>query len=183
MSKIKNLIDSYSTFISIPWREDASANQRTIFCIYDPSDELRLRAKIDEFRIATQNSDHRWICFDLSNTFAHWLCRQRYAKSYFQKPHLLVQLIHKYFDYVIEELERFLVEKNADSNCVVALIGVGTLFEFISVSGLADKLAPIVSGRLLVFFPGSYENSNYRLLDAYDGWNYLAVPITGNEKY
>jgi hypothetical protein len=32
-----------------------------------------------------------------------------------------------------------------------------------------------------VFFPGVYENNNYRLLDARDGWNYLAVPITMQE--
>ena len=35
-----------------------------------------------------------------------------------------------------------------------------------------------VRGRIAVFFPGEYEDSNYRLLDARDGWNYLAVPIT-----
>jgi len=36
-----------------------------------------------------------------------------------------------------------------------------------------------VEGRLLVFFPGEYhpENHTYRLLDARDGWNYLAVPL------
>jgi hypothetical protein len=31
---------------------------------------------------------------------------------------------------------------------------------------------------LLVLFPGTYENNNYRLLDGYDGWNYLATSIT-----
>jgi hypothetical protein len=35
-----------------------------------------------------------------------------------------------------------------------------------------------IRGRLVVFFPGEYEDNNYRLLDARDGWNYLAVPIT-----
>ena len=35
-----------------------------------------------------------------------------------------------------------------------------------------------IRGRLLVFFPGQYEHNNYRLLDARDGWNYLAIPIT-----
>jgi hypothetical protein len=36
-----------------------------------------------------------------------------------------------------------------------------------------------IRGRLLVFFPGEYEDNNYRLMDApRDGWNYLAVPIT-----
>jgi hypothetical protein len=34
---------------------------------------------------------------------------------------------------------------------------------------------------LLVFFPGQFDNNNYRLLDARDGWNYLAVPITADQ--
>lgn len=29
----------------------------------------------------------------------------------------------------------------------------------------------------------SYENNNYRLLDGYDGWNYLAVPITADKEF
>ena len=38
-----------------------------------------------------------------------------------------------------------------------------------------------VRGRMVVFFPGEYVDNNYRLLDARDGWNYLAVPITLQE--
>jgi hypothetical protein len=33
-------------------------------------------------------------------------------------------------------------------------------------------------GRLLIFFPGEFEQNHYRLLDARDGWDYLARPIT-----
>ena len=51
------------------------------------------------------------------------------------------------------------------------------------VKEVVDKLAPMVTGRLLVFFPGSYEDNNYRLLDGYDGWNYLAVPITADKEF
>ena len=35
-----------------------------------------------------------------------------------------------------------------------------------------------IRGRLALFFPGDVDNNNYRLLDARDGWNYLAIPIT-----
>ena len=66
---------------------------------------------------------------------------------------------------------------------VVAVKGVGSLFGFVKVKEVVDKLAPLVSGRLLVFFPGSFENNNYRLLDGYDGWNYLAVPITADKEF
>jgi len=68
-------------------------------------------------------------------------------------------------------------------DCVVALQGVGSLFGFLKVKEVVDKLAPKVKGRLLVFFPGSYEDNNYRLLDGYDGWNYLAVPITADKEF
>ena len=63
----------------------------------------------------------------------------------------------------------------------MTLSGVGSLFGFLKIKDVVDTLAPLVEGRLLVLFPGSYENNNYRLLDGYDGWNYLAVPITADK--
>jgi hypothetical protein len=62
----------------------------------------------------------------------------------------------------------------------VAVSGVGALFGFTRVSQVLKLVEPSIRGRLVVFFPGQYEENNYRLLDARDGWNYLAVPITLN---
>ena len=56
-----------------------------------------------------------------------------------------------------------------------------SLFGFIRVSEFMKEIERDIRGRVGVFFPGEYENSNYRLLDARDGWNYLAVPITVQE--
>ena len=64
---------------------------------------------------------------------------------------------------------------------VVAITGVASLFGFARISQVLPLVDSHVRGRLLVFFPGVYENDNYRLLDARDGWNYLAVPITAHE--
>jgi len=183
VSRIKRLINSYSNFIAIPWRDDAAAAQRVIFCVYNENDELRLRAKIDEFEIATKRVGHDWLVFDLTDTFADWLSGQRYAKSYFEKPHLLTTLLPKYEEFITRQFESYLAEKNAGPNSVVALKGVGSLFGFVKVKDVVDKLAPLVPGRLLLFFPGNYENNNYRLLDGYDGWNYLAVPITADKEF
>lgn len=183
MNRIKRLSQSYGQYIAIPWRDDAAAAQRVIFCIYHETEELRLRAKIDEFEIATQAANHDWALFDLTDSFAHWLAAQRYAKSYFQKPHLLSTLLPKYLDYIEAEFDAFLQNQNIDENFVVALQGVGTLFGFLKVKEVVDKLAPRVKGRLLVFFPGSHEGNNYRLLDGYDGWNYLAIPITADKAF
>ena len=127
MSKIKRLIQSYSNYVAIPWRTDAAAAQRVIFCVYSETEELRLRAKIDEFEIATKQSGHEWAVFDLTDTFAEWLAGQRYAKSYFQKPNLLSPLLPKYLTSITDTFETFLNEKNAGENSVVALKGVGSL--------------------------------------------------------
>lgn len=182
MSRVKRLIQSYSKYIAVPWRSDAAAAQRVIFCVYNETEELRLRAKVDEFEIATRAAGHEWALFDLTDSFPAWLASQRYAKSYFQKPNLLSPLLPKYLSYIQTEFAAFLEAKSVDENFVVALQGVGSLFGFLKVKEVVDKLAPEVKGRLLVFFPGSYEDNNYRLLDGYDGWNYLAVPITADKE-
>ena len=183
MSKIKRLTQSYSKYIAVPWRDDAAAAQRVIFCVYNETEELRLRAKVDEFEIATRAAGHDWALFDLTDTFPHWLASQRYAKSYFEKPNLLLTLLPKYLTYIETEFAAFLQTKGANEGFVVALKGVGSLFGFLKVKEVVDKLAPMAKGRLLVFFPGSYEDNNYRLLDGYDGWNYLAVPITADKEF
>ena len=183
MSKIKQLIQSYNKYISVPWRDDAAAAQRVIFCVYNETEERWLRAKVDEFELVTRQAGHEWAIFDLTDTFSVWLTSQRYAKSYFQKPHLLSTLLPKYLLFIAEEFKNFLHNNAAGENSVVAIQGAGALFGFLKVKDVVDQLAPMVHGRLLVFFPGSYENNNYRLLDGYDGWNYLAVPITADKQY
>lgn len=183
MNRVKRLIQSYSKYISVPWRDDVAAAQRVIFCVYNESEERRLRAKVDEFEIVTRQAGHEWAMFDLTDTFAIWLTLQRYAKSYFQKPPLLSTLLPKYLVFIANEFETFLQKNESGSNSVVAITGVGSLFGFLKVKEVVDKLAPMIKGRLLFFFPGSYENNNYRLLDGYDGWNYLAVPITADKEY
>ncbi len=62
---------------------------------------------------------------------------------------------------------------------LLALAGVGALFGLLRISELLPIVENHIRGRLLVFFPGVYVQGNYRLLDARDGWNYMATPITG----
>lgn len=182
MSKVKRLIQSYSTYISVPWRDDAAAAQRVIFCVYDETDERRLRAKVGEFELATRQAGHEWAMFDLTDTFAQWLTSQRYVESYFKQPHLLPTLLPKYLEFITDAFKKFLHDTNIGPDYVVAVQGVGSLFGLLKVKEVVEKLAPMVQGRLLILFPGSYENNNYRLLDGYDGWNYLAVPITADKE-
>ncbi len=181
MSRTKRLVQSYAKYIAIPWRGDAAAAQRVIFCVYPETEELRIRARIDEFDISTRDAGHDWALFDLTDTFPAWLAGQRYAMNYYKQPHLLATILPKYLQHLETTFEAFLQAREVTEKHVVALKGVGSLFGFLKVKEVVDKLAPQVKGRLLVFFPGSYEDNNYRLLDGYDGWNYLAVPITADQ--
>ena len=73
--------------------------------------------------------------------------------------------------------------RTSDPDGVVGLLGAGTLFglgDAVKVSALLNAVNDAIAGRLLVFFPGEHEGNSYRLLDARDGWNYLAIPITAN---
>lgn len=182
MSRIKQLAESYAKHIAVPWRTDAAAAQRVIFCIFKEDDELKLRAGIGEFELATSRAKHQWALYDLTDTFAGWLSAQKYKASYFQKPDLLSTLLPKYLDFIVKEFGEFLDRNEVKENTVVAVTGAGSLFGLLKVKDIVDRFAGMVPGRLVVFFPGSYENNNYRLLDGYDGWNYLAVPLTADRE-
>jgi hypothetical protein len=82
---------------------------------------------------------------------------------------------------VVRQVTDVLASPKADENTVVSIYGVASLFGFMKISELVAKVEPGIRGRLLVFFPGEHENNIYRFLDAREGWNYLAVPITADE--
>ena len=107
---------------------------------------------------------------------------QKYAESYYKKPADLRILLPRYLDYIQLQFKAFLAEKKASATSVVAVQGVGTLFGLLKVKEVVDVLAPLIAGRVVFFFPGTFEKNNYRLLDGYDGWNYLAVPITADKQ-
>jgi hypothetical protein len=183
MSRIKDLIRSYQAFIRIPWPVGVAASQRVIFCVYHESDELRLRHSVAEFEVATRQAHHEWLLFDLTDTFPAWFTSQKYARHYFDKPELLASIIGTYKDFIRHEFTRIAESVLDNPNAVIAVLGAGSLYGLIKVKEVTEYLEGLVQGRLLIFFPGSCENNNYRLLDGYDGWNYHAIPITADQKY
>jgi hypothetical protein len=71
-----------------------------------------------------------------------------------------------------------LTADDVDDQTVVGVYGLASLFGFARVSEVMARIEKSIRGRLVVLFPGEYDNNNYRLLDARDGWNYHAIPIT-----
>ena len=129
--------------------------------------------------MATQRSGHPWFRVDLTDAFATWMANRDYRERFFQKPSRLgMALRDDFVPYVAARIRSILSSEPADENSVVAVTGVASLFGFAHLSEVLSQVSADIRGRLLIFFPGEYADSNYRLLDARDGWNYLAVPIT-----
>jgi len=102
-----------------------------------------------------------------------------YKEAYFDEPaDLPLKLDNEFVRYTAAELRDTITATDADENTVVAVYGVASLYGFTKVSLVLKEVVNDVKGRLLLFFPGQAEDNNYRLLDARDGWNYLAIPIT-----
>lgn len=181
MSRVDRLVKRYERFVSLPWDQTLAGPQRVWFVIYNKTDERRIRARIEEFELATKGAGHQWQLIDLTESFPHWMANQEYRESYFHSPEDLEILLPDFRNKVIGDLGAVLSAEETTANSVVAVMGIASLFGFVKVSDVINAVAKKVRGRLLVFFPGEYENNNYRLLDARDGWNYLSVPITANE--
>lgn len=185
-TKISKILAAYRKHLEVPWQAGLAAIQRVIFVVYDKTDELRLRVSVDEFALVTQHAQKHWLLLDVTNAFPEWMASQEYREAYFEDPSDLA-------GYHTGELSQFTADisaqlkakiaSEAKSDTVVALLGVGALFGVARVSTVVEEIKEVVSGRLLVFFPGEYhsENHTYRLLDARDGWNYLAVPLLAQD--
>ena len=180
MSYVDDLIDSYRRFVALPWPRTVAPPQRVWIATYPPKYERRVRLNLQEFRNATIQSGHPWECIDITSSFERWLAGHEYAEAYFEEPELLETALPAFFDQLVEEVRGQLKTHN-DPIGVVGLLGGGAMFglgDSVKVSALMDAVNESITGRLLVFFPGSHEHNNYRLLDARDGWDYLATPIT-----
>ena len=176
MSRIDTLLRNYARYVRLPWDRSLPPPQRVWFAVYDPVDERRLRLRLSSFELATREAGHGWRCCDLTNAFPQWMANYEYREEYFKSPEDL-RIPHPAVEDYVASLVRAELDKG-DEDTVVAVVGVASLFGFMRVSRLVELVEDSIRGRLLVFFPGSYENNLYRFLNARDGWNYHAVPIT-----
>ncbi len=180
MSYVDDLLGAYRDFVSLPWQSDLAGPQRVWMAVYPPEHERRLRLHLPDFEVATKESGHAWGLIDITTSFEHWMAGHQYRDDYFESPELLGPTLPVFFaDLVAEVCDQ--LTKYPDDNTVVGLLGAGTLFglgDEVKVSALLNAANDTIAGRLLVFFPGEHEGNSYRLLDARDGWNYLATPIT-----
>lgn len=176
-NRLEELVRRYERHVLAPWSNSLAGGQRVVFVVYPEDLERSLRARIGEFRQVTEAAGRGWWQTDVTRWFAEWLAEDEYREEWFEDPDLLAPKLEEEFPrFAASRLTNALAHSNKTG--VVALTGVASLYGFLRVSNLIRKVEPEIRGRLVVFFPGTKDGTNYRLLNARDGWNYLAQAIT-----
>lgn len=178
-SKIDQLLYAYEVVVSEPWSTSLSGQERVWFLVYDPAEQRKVDLRIGEFEMATQKAKKRWITISLKKCFPKWMANHDYKEEYFSDPETLVDQLEAEFkqfaiNFLIEEMKK----QSTDDNTLIAIRDISSLFGFNRMSDILNGCSNAFKGRMLIFFPGEYDKNHYRLLDARDGWSYLARPIT-----
>ena len=117
--------------------------------------------------------------FDLAPQFGRWVAKQKWFERAAKRPSTLSTVLPQFENELVGRVQSVLSE--CGQNDLLALTGVASLFGVIRASALIRRVADTIPGRMLVTFPGTHQGGIYRLLDARDGWNYLAVPIPSTD--
>jgi hypothetical protein len=108
-----------------------------------------------------------------------------YREEYFRAPETIDLALGEFATYVSTHVRSVLESPDVDEDTIVGITGAGSLFGLgpVRLSKVVEEVESSIRGRLLVFFPGERDGHNYRLLEARDGWSYLALAIddTGRE--
>lgn len=172
---VEDLLTAFRARLTVPWRNEEAAAGRVWMLWYDKSLERRVRGRLAEFRLAAEQSSRGWHEIDLAPEFGKWIASQSWFERASKRPTTLGTVLPEFETYLIQLVRDRLGQ--CGSNDIFAMTGVASLFGFMRASKLIAEVAASVPGRLLVTFPGTHQVGIYRLLDARDGWSYLAVPI------
>lgn len=182
MSAIDRLVTNYERQVRLPWSSNMAGKQRIWFAVYPPAEERRLRARLPLFETLTMEAKHGWTTVDLTRLLPEYVSAHEYREGIFEEPaHFSANT--ELEDLAAEKIRQACSSEDTNADGVVTILGLASLFDFMRVSSLIDRVEDVVRGRLLVFFPGEYQRNIYRFMDARDGFNYMAVPITSTETF
>jgi hypothetical protein len=180
LSTIEELLDDFRKRLTVPWRDDESPAGRVWILWYDKSNERRVRGRLREFQFAAEQTGKEWREFDIAPCFGAWVAQQPWFERLAKRPDTLSTVIPEFEDHLADAIRGEL--RACSPSHILALTGIASLFGLTRASSLIDKVATNIPGRMLVTFPGVHRGGIYRLLDARDGWNYLAVPIPSTDR-
>lgn len=157
--------------------------QRVWFVVYPPEQERRIRFLLPEFKLRSEKHGKTWNSIDVTDLAPQWVARHEYRDSYLSDPSLLDEQTLQ--DAVSEIVASRIRDLQLTPTSLCVLFGLGGLFGFASISALVKTIQDqdLVPGRLVCFFPGSRDQNSYHFMNARDGWNYHALPITDEEGF
>lgn len=176
---VDDLILAYEKVVGGNWGKTLSPQERIWFLVYPPDMQRKVDFRLGDFENTTKKAGKKWFKISLKGCFPEWMAAHEYREEYFQEPELLVsQLEFDFKSFAIKHTINKISELNIDDDSVIAFTDVSSLFGFTRLSDILNQIASQLKGRMLVFFPGEFDKNQFRLLDARDGWSYLARPIT-----
>lgn len=179
ISKVDQLIQEFDKVVHEPWTSTLSGQERIWFLVYDPAEQRKVSLRMGEFETSTLRAGKKWQEISFKNCFPEWMSNHEYREEYFSNPEYIVdQLEAEFIPFAIQFLKDKMANIEQDNETLIALLDVSSLFGFARLSEILKNCDKDFQGRLLIFFPGEFEQNQYRLLDARDGWDYLARPIT-----
>jgi Domain of unknown function (DUF1788) len=177
MGQVEDLADRFGRYLQVRASVTGVAAERVLVVVYEKELERTLRSRFAEFRNQAEAAGRTFKQTDCTTMFADWMEQLDYRETYFAEPELLGAKIEGDFKrFVIQRLREAL--RGTDANTVVAVTGTASLYGFVRLSEIIREVDAETAGCLAVFFPGTKDSNNYRLLDARDGWNYLAHSIS-----
>jgi hypothetical protein len=179
LSSIEELLDDFKKRLTVPWRDDEPPAGRVWILWYDKANERRVRGRLREFQLAAEQAGKGWREFDIAPRFGTWVAQQPWFERLANRPGSLSTVLPQFEEHLAGTIKGELGA--CGYNDIFTLSGIASLFGLTRASALIDKIVATVPGRLLVTFPGAHRGGIYRLLDARDGWNYLAVPIPSTD--
>jgi hypothetical protein len=178
-TRIDLLIEAYEKVVKEPWSSALSGQERIWFLVYDPAEQRKVDLRSGDFETAAIRAGKKWKNISLKRCFPSWMANHENKEDYFNNPEYIVdQLEAEFIAFAIQFLKNELEKIDPDADNLIALKDVSALFGFARLSEILKSCDKDFKGRLLIFFPGEFEHNHYRLLDARDGWDYLARPIT-----
>jgi hypothetical protein len=178
-TRIDLLVEAYEKVVKEPWSSALSGQERIWFLVYDPAEQRKIDLRLGDFETAAIKAGKKWKSISLKQCFPLWMANHEYKESYFRKPeHIVDQLEASFIPFAIQFLKDELSKIEQEDETLIALKDVSSLFGFARLSEILKSCDKDFKGRLLILFPGEFEHNHYRLLDARDGWDYLARPIT-----
>src|SRR5438309_2317669 len=137
MSAIDRLLSNYSRQVRLPWSANMSGKQRIWFAVYPPAEERRVRAHLPQFETVTLEANHGWTAADLTQLLPEFLAAHKYREAIFQRPQ------HLHAGAELEVRAAAIVNETcsqADAGSVVAVTGLASLFDFMRVSNLIERV-------------------------------------------